>query len=60
MKKIEVVSAVCFFLVVVVSNLLLEALFDNLELSIVISVALGILVYYGFDMKNKEVTTQDG
>ena len=60
MKKIEVVSAVCFFLVVVVSNLQLEALFDNLELSIVISVALGILVYYGFDMKNKEVTTQDG
>ncbi|PGF05209.1 hypothetical protein [Bacillus toyonensis] len=60
MKKTEVVSAVCFFLVVVVSNLLLEALFDNLELSIVISVALGILVYYGFDMKNKEVTTQDG
>ncbi|MGF2715484.1 hypothetical protein ACQUY5_25050 [Bacillus cereus] len=60
MKKNGVVSVVCFFLVVVVSNLLLQALFDSLELSIVISISLGILVYYGFEMKDKEVTTQDG
>ncbi|MEC2463799.1 hypothetical protein P9X10_02630 [Bacillus cereus] len=59
MAKSNVLSFVVSFLAVIIVNFLLQVLFQNMELSIVLSLATGILVYYGFTIKDKEVSTQE-